>query len=88
MENPQSSSPPVVIEADHLTRRFGEFTAVDHVSFQVRRGDIFGFLGPNGAGKSTTIKMLTGLLEPSMGSIAILGQSFSASLRGYTYYED
>jgi ABC-2 type transport system ATP-binding protein len=62
-----------------LTRRFGGFTAVDNVSFEVATGQFFGFLGPNGAGKSTTIKMLTGLLEPSAGSIEILGQTFSAS---------
>ncbi|HET8638449.1 MAG TPA: ABC transporter ATP-binding protein [Acidobacteriaceae bacterium] len=62
-----------------LTRRFGGFTAVDNVSFEVATGQFFGFLGPNGAGKSTTIKMLTGLLEPSAGSIEILGQPFSAS---------
>jgi ABC-2 type transport system ATP-binding protein len=62
-----------------LTRRFGGFTAVDNVSFEVATGQFFGFLGPNGAGKSTTIKMLTGLLEPSAGSIQILGQPFSAS---------
>lgn len=62
-----------------LTRRFGSFTAVDNVSFDVAPGQFFGFLGPNGAGKSTTIKMLTGLLEPTAGSIQILGQPFSAS---------
>src|SRR6185503_17929602 len=62
-----------------LTRRFGDFTAVDNVSFEVATGQFFGFLGPNGAGKSTTIKMLTGLLEPSAGSIEILGQPFAAS---------
>lgn len=62
-----------------LTRRFGGFTAVDNVSFEVATGQFFGFLGPNGAGKSTTIKMLTGLLEPSAGNIQILGQTFSAS---------
>ena len=56
------------IEVKDLTRRFGDFTAVDHVSFEVKRGEIFGFLGPNGAGKTTTIKMLTGLLEPTSGS--------------------
>jgi ABC-2 type transport system ATP-binding protein len=61
-----------------LTRRFGKFVAVDNVSFEVATGQFFGFLGPNGAGKSTTIKMLTGLLEPSAGSIQILGQTFSA----------
>lgn len=62
-----------------LTRRFGSFIAVDNVSFDVAPGQFFGFLGPNGAGKSTTIKMLTGLLEPTAGSMEILGQPFSAS---------
>jgi ABC-2 type transport system ATP-binding protein len=62
-----------------LTRRFGEFKAVDDVTFSVAAGQFFGFLGPNGAGKSTTIKMLTGLLEPTAGQIEILGQVFSAS---------
>ncbi len=55
------------IEVEELTRRFGAFTAVDHVSFTVERGEIMGFLGPNGAGKTTTIKMLAGLLRPSAG---------------------
>jgi ABC-2 type transport system ATP-binding protein len=67
------------IQTRGLTRRFGELTAVDDVTFSVAQGQFFGFLGPNGAGKSTTIKMLTGLLEPSAGSIEILGQPFSAS---------
>ncbi|KAA6460951.1 ABC transporter ATP-binding protein [Acidobacteria bacterium AB60] len=66
------------IETVGLTRRFGALTAVDDVSLSVAPGQFFGFLGPNGAGKSTTIKMLTGLLEPSAGSIAILGQRFEA----------
>lgn len=66
------------IATQGLTRRFGSFTAVDNVSFQVATGQFFGFLGPNGAGKSTTIKMLTGLLEPTAGSIEILGRTFSA----------
>ena len=56
---------PVVVR--DLTRRFGDFTAVESISFEVRRGEIFGFLGPNGAGKTTTIKMLTGLLAPTEG---------------------
>jgi ABC-2 type transport system ATP-binding protein len=67
------------IQTHGLTRRFGELTAVDNVTFSVAQGQFFGFLGPNGAGKSTTIKMLTGLLEPSFGSVEILGQQFSAS---------
>jgi len=69
---------PSAIACDGLTRRFGDFTAVDDVSFSVAPGQFFGFLGPNGAGKSTTIKMLTGLLEPTSGEVQILGQRFSA----------
>jgi ABC-2 type transport system ATP-binding protein len=67
------------IQTRGLTRQFGELTAVDNVTFSVAPGQFFGFLGPNGAGKSTTIKMLTGLLEPSAGSIEILGQPFRAT---------
>lgn len=67
------------IQTHGLTRRFGALTAVDNVSFSVAPGQFFGFLGPNGAGKSTTIKMLTGLLEPSAGSVEILGQPFHAN---------
>src|SRR5271170_5188360 len=66
------------ISCSGLSRSFGEFRAVDDVSFSVAPGQFFGFLGPNGAGKSTTIKMLTGLLEPTSGQIQILGQNFSA----------
>src|SRR6266481_5144479 len=55
------------IEADDLTRRFGSFVAVDHVSFRIARGEIFGFLGSNGSGKTTTMKMLTGLLPATEG---------------------
>ena len=61
------------IEVEELTRRFGTFTAVDHVSFTVERGEIMGFLGPNGAGKTTTIKMLAGLLRPSSGKGRVAG---------------
>ena len=60
-----------------LTRRFQDFTAVDGVNLTVAPGQFFGFLGPNGAGKSTTIKMLTGLLAPTSGSIEILGEDFT-----------
>jgi len=67
------------IETAALTRRFGDFTAVDDVSLRVDAGQFFGFLGPNGAGKSTTIKMLTGLLAPTSGSISILGQDLQAN---------
>jgi len=66
------------IQTRGLTRTFGALTAVQDVTFTVASGQFFGFLGPNGAGKSTTIKMLTGLLEPTAGSIEILGKPFSA----------
>ena len=61
------------IVVDNLTRRFGDFVAVDHISFRVRKGEIFGFLGPNGAGKSTTIRMFCGLLMPSEGKVLVAG---------------
>ena len=63
----------VVIEADKLTKKFGAFTATDEVSFQVRRGEIYGLLGPNGAGKSTTFKMMCGLLKPTSGRATVVG---------------
>ncbi|GAA5011763.1 ribosome-associated ATPase/putative transporter RbbA [Acinetobacter puyangensis] len=62
------------IEAEQLTVRFGDFTAVDHVNFKIRRGEIFGFLGSNGCGKSTTMKVLTGLLPASEGQAWLFGQ--------------
>ena len=62
-----------LIEIDGLTKRFGTFTAVDHVSFAVRRGEVLGFLGPNGAGKSTTMKMLAGFMTPTAGTARIAG---------------
>jgi ABC-2 type transport system ATP-binding protein len=61
------------VELHHLTRRFGDFTAVNDVSLQIKQGSIYGFLGPNGSGKSTTIRMLCGLLEPTAGSGSVLG---------------
>lgn len=64
----------VAIEAEGLTMRFGDFTAVDHVSFRIARGEIFGFLGSNGCGKTTTMKMLTGLLPPTEGKALLFGQ--------------
>lgn len=62
-----------VIEAKTLTKKFGDFAATDHVSFAVKRGEIFGLLGPNGAGKSTTFKMMCGLMVPSSGDAQVLG---------------
>jgi ABC-2 type transport system ATP-binding protein len=67
------------IQTHGLTRRFGELAAVDNVTLSVAQGQFFGFLGPNGAGKSTTIKMLTGLLEPTAGTVEILGRHFTAT---------
>src|SRR2546429_7045187 len=60
-----------MIEVEGLTKRFGTFTAVDHVSFSVGKGSIFGFLGPNGSGKTTVIRMLCGILEPTEGTARI-----------------
>lgn len=62
-----------MIETSGLTKRFGNFVAVDHVSLQVKPGEIFGFLGPNGAGKTTTVRMLCGLMGPSGGSVHVAG---------------
>ena len=62
-----------MIQVQHLVKKFGEFTAVNDISFEVREGEIFAFLGPNGAGKTTTIKMLTTLLRPSSGAIDLDG---------------
>ena len=69
------SSGATAIEAKELTMRFGDFTAVDGVSFRIQRGEIFGFLGSNGCGKTTTMKMLTGLLPPSAGHARLFGQA-------------
>jgi ABC-2 type transport system ATP-binding protein len=72
-ETTRSGGRAIFLEARHLTRRFGAFTAVNDVSFLVPRGKVFGFLGPNGSGKSTTIRMLTGLLEPTSGTATGFG---------------
>ena len=63
------------IEVKDLTKNYGEITAVNHVNFEVRKGEIFGFLGPNGAGKTTTIRILTGVIKPNSGTAAIMGYS-------------
>jgi len=73
-----SSKGEVAIEAHGLTCRFGSFTAVDHVTLSIERGEIFGFLGSNGCGKSTTMKMLTGLLPPTEGTATVFGSSVEA----------
>jgi len=94
---PEQQIRSVVVEG--LSKKFGNFTAVDNVSFTVRKGEVFGFLGPNGAGKSTTIRMLCGLLEPSSGDASVEGVNVRSdpervkSLIGYmsqrfSLYED
>lgn len=69
---PDQNAPPL-IQIEGLTKRFGSFTAVDNVSFTVRRGEVLGFLGPNGAGKSTTMRMLAGFMTPTAGRASICG---------------
>ncbi|MCY1078557.1 ribosome-associated ATPase/putative transporter RbbA [Archangium lansingense] len=73
-----SGTSEIAIEANGLTMRFGNFTAVDHVTLSIERGEIFGFLGSNGCGKSTTMKMLTGLLPPTEGTAKLFGKSVEA----------
>ncbi len=75
----QETGGEVAIVAKDLTRRFGDFVAVDHVSFTIARGEIFGFLGSNGCGKTTTMKMLTGLLPPTEGEAFLLGRRIDAA---------
>jgi len=75
---PRTSNSDIAIEAHELTLRFGDFTAVDHVSFAIGRGEIFGFLGSNGCGKTTTMKVLTGLIPASEGSATLLGNPVDA----------
>ncbi len=70
-------SSPYSIDLDQLTKKFGDFTAVDAISFQVKKGEIFGFLGANGAGKTTAIRMLCGLIKPSAGKALVAGFSVS-----------
>jgi len=63
----------IAIKVTDLTRYYGEVLAVDHVSFSVKRGELFGFLGPNGAGKTTTVRMLTGIIQPDGGNAWLMG---------------
>src|ERR1700758_2552335 len=78
--NPGGKVAETMIEVDSLTKRFGTFTAVDHVSFSVGKGSIFGFLGPNGSGKTTMIRMLCGILEPTEGTARIGGHDIRRDL--------
>lgn len=79
MPKVEGSHDETVIEAQELTKKFGDFAATDHVNFQVKRGEIFGLLGPNGAGKSTTFKMMCGLLVPSSGKALVLDMDLKTS---------
>src|SRR5262245_7623871 len=72
-----------MLEVRDVTKRFGGVTARSHVSFTLRPGEVLGYLGPNGSGKSTTVKMITGLLEPTSGTILFDGQDISDDLMGY-----
>ncbi|MCA0257740.1 MAG: ribosome-associated ATPase/putative transporter RbbA [Proteobacteria bacterium] len=76
-ERPQAASPTPAISATHLTKRFGDFVAVNDVSFEIGEGEIFGFLGSNGCGKTTTMKMLTGLLDPTEGETRLFGEKLA-----------
>ncbi len=73
----KSQHSEIAVYADNLLRVFGDFVAVDHISFEVKKGEIFGFLGPNGAGKTTTIKILCGLLTPTSGVASVSGYDVS-----------
>ena len=66
-----------MIEVKNVTKKYGSFTAVDNISFDVKDGEVVGFLGPNGAGKSTTMNMITGFIEPTGGQIIINGNDIS-----------
>jgi len=74
--------PEPIVDVDGLTKRFGTFTAVDHVTFQVDPGEVIGYLGPNGSGKTTTIRMLLGLLRPTEGRATILGLDVDKQAEG------
>jgi len=69
------------LRVEHVSKRFGEFTAVDDLSFEVRPGRVFGFLGPNGAGKTTTIRMIVGITAPDSGTVELFGQHMSAEMQ-------
>ena len=69
------------IEIENLTKKFGSFTAVDHITFQVKKGEIFGFLGANGAGKTTAMKMMCGLLQPTLGKATIAGYNLKSEAK-------
>src|SRR5438128_7383175 len=69
------------LKIENISKRYGDFTAVDDLSFDVRAGRVFGFLGPNGAGKTTTIRMIVGITAPDEGKIELFGQKMSSALQ-------
>jgi len=83
---PDSANTDVSLRVSHVTKRFGEFTAVDDLSFDVRAGRVFGFLGPNGAGKTTTIRMIVGITFPDEGTIELFGERVSPALQNRIGY--
>ena len=82
----QQTDVVVSLRVEGVTKRFGDFTAVDDLSFQVRRGRVFGFLGPNGAGKTTTIRMIVGITIPDSGHIELFGRKMGAELQDHIGY--
>jgi ABC-2 type transport system ATP-binding protein len=78
---PELHDPDVTLRVSNVTKRFGDFTAVEDLSFDVRAGRVFGFLGPNGAGKTTTIRMIVGITAPDEGTIELFGERMSHSLQ-------
>ena len=83
---PDSRSPEATLRVTDVTKRFGDFTAVENLSFEVRAGRVFGFLGPNGAGKTTTIRMIVGITAPDAGQIELFGQEMSHELQNRIGY--
>ncbi|MBX7171635.1 MAG: ATP-binding cassette domain-containing protein [Pyrinomonadaceae bacterium] len=75
------SEQPITLRVENVTKRYGDFTAVDNISFEVKAGRIFGFLGPNGAGKTTTIRMIVSITAPDEGKIELFGQKMSSELQ-------
>ena len=76
--NPNTTDLVPALEVRELVKRYGDLCAVDHLSLEVRRGEVFGFLGPNGAGKTTAIRMMCGLLKPTSGEVLVEGESLGA----------
>ena len=77
-----------IVTVKNLSKNYGDITAVNKISFSIRRGEIFGFLGPNGAGKTTTINMMIGLAKPSCGTIVIDGIDAVKTLKGTIHYRN